>query len=60
MDRLIKPDLGYFLEIKSRTWSRRDADHKARVALDLIDFLGAASQETVAKDYLELIESDQE
>jgi 5-methylthioadenosine/S-adenosylhomocysteine deaminase len=59
IDQLIKPDLGYFLEIKSRTWSRRDAEHKASVALDLISFLGAASQETVAQDYLQLIESDQ-
>ena len=56
MDQVIKPDLGYFLEIKSRTWSRRDAEHKAEIALNLIRFLGAAGKETVTQDYLALAE----
>jgi 5-methylthioadenosine/S-adenosylhomocysteine deaminase len=30
LDHVTQPALGYFLEIKSRTWSRRDAEHKAR------------------------------
>ena len=29
LDRVETPDLGYYLEIKSRTWSRRDAEEKA-------------------------------
>jgi len=49
-----KPDLGYFLEIKSRTWSRRDADHKAEVSIDLLNLLGAAGKDSVPQDYLEL------
>ena len=52
---LEKPDLGYFLEIKSRTWSRRDAEHKAGLALELIHLLGATSGETVTQDYIEVI-----
>jgi 5-methylthioadenosine/S-adenosylhomocysteine deaminase len=56
LDRVDVPDLGFFLEVKSRTWSLRDAEHKARVATDLIEFLGAISEERVIKDYLELVE----
>jgi 5-methylthioadenosine/S-adenosylhomocysteine deaminase len=55
LDRVDKPNLGYFLEIKSRTWSRRDAEHKATVAIELIRFLEAPPEETVAEDYLELV-----
>ncbi len=54
LDRVDTPALGYFLEVKSRTWSRRDADHKAEIAIELIEFLGASSQEKITKDYLEL------
>ncbi len=36
LDTMEKPDLGQFLEIKSRTWSRKDAEHKAVLALELI------------------------
>ncbi len=55
VDRVDKPELGYFLEIKSRTWSRRDAEHKAMMASDLLTYLGASPQETVVQDYFELI-----
>jgi len=57
LDRVIKPDLGYFLEIKSRTWSRRDAEHKADIAINLMRFLGTADKETVTQDYLSLAEA---
>lgn len=55
LDRVDQPNLGTFLEVKSRTWSRRDADHKAHVATDLLEFLGASAEERVTKDYLELV-----
>jgi 5-methylthioadenosine/S-adenosylhomocysteine deaminase len=55
LDRVDQPQLGYYLEVKSRTWSRVDAEHKAKVAVDLIEFLGASTKGTVAKDYIELI-----
>ena len=57
LDRVEKPDLGYFLEVKSRTWSRRDAEYKAQVATELIRFLDVSPESTVAKDYLELVEA---
>jgi 5-methylthioadenosine/S-adenosylhomocysteine deaminase len=59
LDQVSQPGLGYFIEVKSRTWSRRDAEHKAEVASDLIQFLGAPAEQTVAKDYLELVEATQ-
>jgi 5-methylthioadenosine/S-adenosylhomocysteine deaminase len=56
LDRVDQPDLGYFLEVKSRTWSRRDAEHKAYVAADLIQSLGGSPQEAMEQDYVELVE----
>jgi 5-methylthioadenosine/S-adenosylhomocysteine deaminase len=54
LDRLDTPPLGYFLEVKSRTWSRRDAEHKANLARDLIQFLGASPDTIISQDYLEI------
>lgn len=56
LDRVDKPALGYFLEVKSRTWSRRDAEHKAQIATELIQFLGASSVGTVTEDYIEIVD----
>jgi 5-methylthioadenosine/S-adenosylhomocysteine deaminase len=55
LDRLDQPPLGTFLEVKSRTWSRLDAENKAHTAYSLLEFLGAKGQETVTKDYIELL-----
>ncbi|MBP1700988.1 MAG: putative hydrolase [Chloroflexi bacterium] len=55
LDKVEKPDLGYFLEVKSRTWSRKDAEYKASVATALIEFLGTSVEERVIKDYLEMV-----
>jgi 5-methylthioadenosine/S-adenosylhomocysteine deaminase len=55
LDRVDQPALGYFLEVKSRTWSRRDAEHKALVATELLEFLGSKPEERVTDDYLELV-----
>ena len=51
LDQVYQPSLGYFLEVKSRTWSRRDAEYKAMVARELIQFLGAPPDEMVSQDY---------
>jgi 5-methylthioadenosine/S-adenosylhomocysteine deaminase len=56
LDRVDNPYLGYFLEVKSRTWSRSDAENKAQIATRLMQFLGAPPEGTVAQDYLELAE----
>jgi 5-methylthioadenosine/S-adenosylhomocysteine deaminase len=55
LDRVDDPDLGHFLEVKSRTWSRRDAEHKANVAVELMQFLSASAQDTLTKDYVEIV-----
>ncbi|MEJ5201815.1 MAG: amidohydrolase family protein [Anaerolineales bacterium] len=55
IDTMLKPPLGNFLEVKSRTWSRKDAEHKARLIPELIECLGVSSAETISKDYIELI-----
>jgi 5-methylthioadenosine/S-adenosylhomocysteine deaminase len=57
IDEVEEPNLGYFLEVKSRTWSRRDAERKAEASIDLIDFLGVATKETVTEDYIELAQA---
>ena len=55
LDRVDDPPLGHYLEVKSRTWSRRDAEHKASVARDLMDHLGAPAEKTLTQDYIEII-----
>ena len=56
LDRVDVPELGYFLEVKSRTWSRRDAEYKSQVTTDMLKFLGVSSQETVTEDYIQIVE----
>ena len=54
LDRVDTPNLGYYLEIKSRTWSRLDAQDKAKWTSELITLLGGSLKKTVTKDYVEL------
>ena len=56
LDHVETPKLGYFLEIKSRTWSRMDAEEKARWTTELITLLGGSVKKTITKDYVELVE----
>ena len=55
LDQVTEPKLGRFIEIKSRTWSRKDADNKAHLVKELLSVLGAADGETVTKDYIDII-----
>ena len=55
LDEVVKPPLGHFLEIKSRTWSRNDAERKAELADELIQRLGAAGDATVLEDLIEVV-----
>jgi len=57
LDRMDNPALGHFLEVKSRTWSRRDAEHKALVARELIHSLGITHEIPVSQDYIEIVNS---
>jgi 5-methylthioadenosine/S-adenosylhomocysteine deaminase len=55
VDRLLNPaTAGCFLEVKSRTWSRRDARDKAAVIDDLLERLGAGGGEVLTGDYVRL------
>jgi len=54
LDEMLRPKLGHFLEIKSRTWSRKDAETKSRLVVDLIRFLGESPEKTISNDYLEM------
>ena len=55
LDRIDQPNLGTFLEVKSRTWSQRDAENKAEIAEQLTAFLGAETEKIVTKDYIEFV-----
>lgn len=57
VDTLIKPDLGHFLEVKSRTWSREDATRKSKMIAELIDYLGASSETAETQDYIEIVQA---
>jgi 5-methylthioadenosine/S-adenosylhomocysteine deaminase len=54
LDHVNQPFLGYFLEVKSRTWSRRDAEHKAELARDLMLLLGISQDSNEPQDYVEI------
>ncbi len=59
VDEMLEPALGHYVEIKSRTWSRNDAEHKAALAHQLLAALGLANGETVTKDYIEVVQMNQ-
>jgi 5-methylthioadenosine/S-adenosylhomocysteine deaminase len=55
LDEIVVPKIGYFLEVKSRTWSRQDAENKANLITRLIQALGADIEETTTEDYIEMV-----
>ncbi|MCB2202541.1 amidohydrolase [bacterium] len=57
IDTLIEPDLGHFLEVKSRTWSRDDAEKKSQLIAELMEYLGASSEKAETQDYTEIVEN---
>jgi 5-methylthioadenosine/S-adenosylhomocysteine deaminase len=55
LDRLVNPATdGYFIEVKSRTWSRRDARDKAQVIAELLGLFGAHPDDTISDGYVDL------
>jgi 5-methylthioadenosine/S-adenosylhomocysteine deaminase len=55
LDRLLNPAReGYFIEVKSRTWSRRDARDKAAVIAELLALFRANPDDTIADGYVDL------
>ena len=56
LDCLLNPPTeGFFLEVKSRTWSRRDARDKAAVITELLARFGASPDDTLSDGYVELV-----
>lgn len=54
VDRLTNPAADVpFLELKTRTWSLKDAEHKASLIREMMAILGIELTETVDEDYLE-------
>ena len=55
LDRLLNPASGgYFVEVKSRTWSRRDARDKAAIIAELLALFGARPDDTISDGYVDL------
>ena len=55
LDRLVDPARdGYFVEVKSRTWSRRDAQDKAAAITELLALFGTRPDDTISDGYVEL------
>ncbi len=58
LDKLTRPPMsGYFLEIKSRTWSRTDAERKTNLMTELLTLLGVDPAAAERKEYPELVVS---
>ena len=57
VDTLSKPELGFFLEVKSRTWSRKDAEQKSSLAIDLINHLNASPEDNISEEYVDIVET---
>jgi 5-methylthioadenosine/S-adenosylhomocysteine deaminase len=56
LDQVTKPELpGYYLEIKSRTWSRKDADRKAALIVDLLKLLGVEPEDAERREYAHIV-----
>jgi len=54
LDQLTEPEKnGYYLEIKSRTWSARDAEHKAELIGELLDLIGARTDDQLKIEYVD-------
>jgi 5-methylthioadenosine/S-adenosylhomocysteine deaminase len=61
LDQVIKPEMAdYFLEIKSRTWSREDARRKAELIKELMALFGVEATAVERKEYVELAQEVKE
>ncbi|NJL33631.1 MAG: amidohydrolase, partial [Chloroflexaceae bacterium] len=53
-DLVGRQDNGPFLEIKGRTWGRRDADERATLIGELLERCGIRAEQLVKQEYVEL------
>jgi 5-methylthioadenosine/S-adenosylhomocysteine deaminase len=55
IDRMVKPEHeGYYLEIKSRTWSRADAQRKAEAIAKMLALFGVADSQVLRQEYVDI------
>jgi 5-methylthioadenosine/S-adenosylhomocysteine deaminase len=55
IDRMVNPQReGYFLEVKSRTWSKRDAERKADVIGKLLARFGVNDESVLRQEYVQI------
>ena len=54
VDTMVSPELGKFVEIKSKTWSLIDAEQKTKLVSSLLDFLGLSGAKAIDEDYHKL------
>jgi 5-methylthioadenosine/S-adenosylhomocysteine deaminase len=47
-----------YFEIKSRTWSRQDAEHKARLIGELLELLEVPNEALVKEEYVQLVQDE--
>lgn len=51
VDTMVQPEIGKYVEIKSKTWSLIDAEQKTKLASALLDFLGLNQSKAINDDY---------
>jgi 5-methylthioadenosine/S-adenosylhomocysteine deaminase len=55
VDRVTEPELAEtFIEVKSRTWSSKDAENKAQRIQEMLAIIGVSADQIVLQDYLEM------
>jgi hypothetical protein len=56
LDQIMMPRTEHrYIEIKSRTWSQRDAEYKAALTAEILnEVLGIAPEERVRMEYVDL------
>jgi 5-methylthioadenosine/S-adenosylhomocysteine deaminase len=55
LDQLVEPSQdGYYIEIKSRTWSLTDAEEKANAISELLAYLGISQADLLTEEYVSL------
>lgn len=55
LDKLDATGDNNFIEVKSRTWSRQDANNKTKLARELVDSLGLPGTKVETADYSEML-----
>jgi 5-methylthioadenosine/S-adenosylhomocysteine deaminase len=55
LDYIPQLEDGHYLEVKSRTWSSKDAEQKAHLSAELLKLLGVESHQTEVHDYIEFV-----